>query len=447
MNGNMRLDRRGFIKASAFGLAGVGTALNAGPSRTAGTGAGRVAEEAPKIKSYRTLGRTGFKVSDIGVGTSQTFPTAVVAAALDAGVNYIDTGEGYGRGAAERSIAEAIKGRDRKSLFITTKIRVDGLAGKEQVVEKARQSLERLQTEYLDCLMPIGLTTSASLKNEPFHQAIGQLKTEGRVRFAGLANHGSRGPGQGETMDQVLLAAIEDGRFDVVLFVYNFLQKEAGEKILEAAAAKNVGTTIMKSNPLGRYFDLQSRAEQLKKDGQPLDERLARSLAEMEETAKKAESFLQQNGLTTPAAIKAAALKFVLGDPRVHTLNLAFNTFEDVRDRLALSATPLRPAEKALLAAYESECGRLYCRHACGICEAGCPRAVPVNTIMRYNHYFEARGGEKLAMEKYAGLTAKADLCRNCPGFCESSCPYGVPVRGLLSLAHAQLTLDERPFA
>jgi predicted aldo/keto reductase-like oxidoreductase len=248
-------------------------------------------------------------------------------------------------------------------------------------------------------------------------------------------------------MEQVILAAIDDGRFDLVLFVHNFLQKEAGERILEAAAAKNVATTIMKSNPLGRYFDMKQRAEQMRKDGQPLDERMTSSLAEMEETVKKAESFLQKNGLKTPAEIKAAALKFVLGDPRVHTLNLAFNTFDDVRDGLALSGTALRPAEKSLLSAYESECGRLYCRHACGICESSCPHAVPVNTIMRYSHYFVTQGSEKFAMEKYAGLrTAKADLCRDCPGLCESSCPYGVPVQGLLNLAHAQLTLDERPF-
>jgi uncharacterized protein len=443
MTGKRGIDRRGFIKASAFGLAGAGTALRAGASQAADVNAG----DKPKIKSYRTLGRTGFRVSDIGIGTSQTFPAAIVAAALDAGVNYIDTGEGYGRGAAERSIGDAIKGRDRKSIFITTKVRMDGIAGKDQIVEKVRQALERLQTGYVDCLMPGGLPTAASLKNEHFHQAMDQLRKEGLVRFAGAASHGSRGPGQGDTMDQVLLAAIDDGRFDLVLLVYNFLQKEAGEKILEAAAAKNVATTIMKSNPLGRYFDMKQRAEQMKKDGQPIDERMAGALVEMEETARKAESFLQQNGLKTQAEIKAAALKFVLGDPRVHTLNLAFNTYDDVRDSLALSGTALRPAEKGLLAAFASECGRLYCRHACGICESSCPHSVPVNTIMRYNHYFETQGGEKFAMEKYAGLrTAKADLCRNCAGLCESVCPYGVPVRGLLNLAHAQLTLDDRPF-
>jgi predicted aldo/keto reductase-like oxidoreductase len=101
-----------------------------------------------------------------------------------------------------------------------------------------------------------------------------------------------------------------------------------------------------------------------------------------------------------------------------------------------------KSAGEAILAAYKEHCGRLYCRHACGLCEPSCPSHVPVNTIMRYNHYFEAQGSEKFAMEKYARLNApKADRCRDCTGFCQTACPYGVPIQGLLNIAHARLTL------
>ena len=438
MSKRKSMDRRGFIKASAAGLAGVGTSLAAGPA----IASGQISPPAPsKIKSYRTLGRTDFKVSDIGIGTSQTFPTEVLKAALDAGVNYFDTGEGYGRGQAERSIGEAIKGRDRTSLFITTKFRFDGLADTAAVAAKLDQSLERLQTDYVDCLM-LGPSTAASVKNEIYHQAIAELKKKGKVRFSGAASHGSRMPGQGDPMDTILLAAIEDARFDVLLLVYNFIQKEPGEKVLEAASKKGLGLTIMKSNPLGRYYDTLNRIEQLKKDGQPIDERLQKSMEQMAETAKQAESFIQKHGLKTPAEIKAAALKFVLANPRVHTLNLAFNTFDDVQSFLALSGTGLSGGEKRLLASFERDCGPLYCRHACGLCEADCPAGVPVNTIMRYNHYFEAQGSEKYAMGEYAALEgSRADACRTCPGHCERACPYGVPVRTLLCLAHTHLTL------
>jgi len=433
------MGRRNFIKASAAGLAGVGTTLAAGPAAAAAGLA--VPPVSAKIKSYRTLGRTGFKASDIGIGTSQTFPTEVLKAAIDAGVNYFDTSEGYGRGQAETSIGEAIKGRDRKSLFITTKLRFDGLADTAAVAAKLDQSLGRLQTDYVDCLM-LGPSTAASVKNEVYHQAIAEFKKQGKVRFSGAASHGSRTPGQGEPMETILLAAVEDGRFDVILVVYNFLQKEPGDKVLEAASKRDLGLTIMKSNPLGRYYSTMDRIEQLKKDGQPIDERLQKSMEQMAETAKQAESFIQKNGLKTPAEVKAAALKFVLADARVHTLNLAFNTFDDVQSFLALSGQTLGGKDRVLLASYEAGCGSLYCRHACGICEADCPSGVPVNTIMRYNHYFEAQGSERYAMGEYAALeTAKADACRTCQGFCEKACPYGVPVRALLCMAHSQLTM------
>ena len=432
------MDRRDFIKASALGLAGVGTTLAAKPALAGQAAPG----ETSRIKSYRTLGRTGFKASDIGIGTSQTFPTPVISAALDAGVNYFDTSEGYGRGAAERSIGEAIKGRDRKSLFITTKVRTDGLAGTAEVAEKVQQCLERLQTDYVDCVMMPGPPTAESVKSEIYHKAIEELKKQGKVRFSGISSHGSRMPGQGEPMENVLLAAVDDGRFDVVLVVYNFLQKEPGEKVLEAAAKKNVAVTIMKSNPLGRYFDTKNRIEQMKKDGQPIDERMQKSMEQMEATAKQAEAFIQKNGLKTPAEIKAAALKFVLADPRVHTLTLAFNTFEDIQNSLALSGSGMNREEKGLLASFERDCGSLYCRHACGVCELRCPKGVPVNTIMRYQHYFAAQGREREAMNLYSRIPgARAEACRDCSGFCETACPYKVPVQGMLLLAHNLLTL------
>jgi predicted aldo/keto reductase-like oxidoreductase len=61
---------------------------------------------------------------------------------------------------------------------------------------------------------------------------------------------------------------------------------------------------------------------------------------------------------------------------------------------------------------------------------------------MRYNHYFNAQGREKYAMEQYAELgITKADLCQNCEGHCERACPYNVPIQSLLMLAHHNLTL------
>ena len=50
-----------------------------------------------------------------------------------------------------------------------------------------------------------------------------------------------------------------------------------------------------------------------------------------------------------------------------------------------------KPKDKCLLVEYNSQLGQYYCHHACGEGESSCPHHVPVNTIMRYNHYFEVQ--------------------------------------------------------
>ena len=112
------------------------------------------------------------------------------------------------------------------------------------------------------------------------------------------------------------------------------------------------------------------------------------------------------------------------------------------RGFLKVSGTKISKKEIKTLAAFKKGPGKLYCRHACGLCEASCPHGIPINTIMRYNHYYEAQGEEKYALEKYRSLnTTRANICETCPGMCEQNCPYGVPVQGLLAVAHHNLSI------
>ena len=199
----------------------------------------------PRIKAYRTLGRTGWKVSDISFGAGGLSNANVLQTAVDRGVNYIDTGEHYERGGSERTIGEALKGMDRKSVFVTTKLDLSFVKeiDKAGLEERFRKCLERLGLDYVDCLM-IHMCTLAQVKHEPYHELIRELKAEGRVRFEGLSNHGADLSLYGkldDPMDQVLLAAAEDGRFDVFLFVHNYLKAETGVKILAACKAKGIG--------------------------------------------------------------------------------------------------------------------------------------------------------------------------------------------------------------
>jgi predicted aldo/keto reductase-like oxidoreductase len=444
------LDRRSFIKNAAFGLIGggfVGRGVGS-PKQVAAD------SETPRIKEYRTLGRTGFKVSDLGMG--HVGDEALLRTFLDAGVNYIDTSEGYRYN--ERVLGKAMDALDRKSFFLTSKIIFRtgytnssqlGLT-KEAFLKKAYRILESLHTDYLDCLMISTCESTEMLKNEAFHAATEQLKKEGRLKFVGVANHGSQywGPPMKESMEKILLTAAEDGRFDVVLMAYNFLKDDKSERVLEVCAQKNIGTTLMKVNPIRTYNEMKEWLDK-NRDNKDLFRRAAKqgvSIEEEERRMKKkvedAQGFIQRHNLKSDKEIKDAAIRFVLSNPNVHTVCYTLQNYTEAREFLELSGSRLTSRDKELLASYSRECGNLYCRHACGLCEPACPHQVPINTIMRYDHYFVAQSREKHAMAEYNALrTLKADICQSCPGYCESACPYGVPVQALLASAHQTLSL------
>ena len=188
------MKRRSFLRNSAFGVMGAVGAVGAVGAGVISAGElappGEKKEAAenslfPKIKAYRTLGRTGFKASDIGIGDA--WNEGILSAALDAGVNYIDTAEAYHNGQSERAIGKALKNRNRKEFFITTKLGIRGTESKENLLSRARKCLERLQSDYIDCMMIWSTTRIEQVKYPPFHEAMKQLKQEGKLRFVGAA--------------------------------------------------------------------------------------------------------------------------------------------------------------------------------------------------------------------------------------------------------------------
>jgi predicted aldo/keto reductase-like oxidoreductase len=406
-------------------------------------------QDEARVRDYRRLGRTGFEVSDIGFGAGYLNNANVLQVAMDMGVNYIDTAEHYANGASEQAVGEALQGRDRSSVFLTTKLNMMlGGSTKEAIRQRFHRCLERLQTDYVDCLMLHMTPTVEQITHEGFHAAAQELKAEGKVRFLGLSNHGTEhsmaGPVQ-DRMEDIIGAAAEDGRFDVALFVYNFLQQEQGERIIEACKAKDMGVTLMKTNPVAFAAGIDEYLGRIEARGRDVPESIARMAAEYKAFVAAAEEFKARHHLQSDAEVRDAAIRFVLGNPDVHAVCPSINTFDELDTFVALSGQKLLSGDGSMLESYEASLGRFYCRHACGICEPSCPQQVPVNAIMRYNHYFVAHGRQKHAMEQYASLsrtrTAVADVCLECPGYCEAACPHGVPVRMLLTRAHEALSL------
>lgn len=436
--------RRGFLGAALAGLPAAGlfgrsgrVRPDAGPSVPLG------------IKEHRVLGRTGYRVSDIAFGAGSLTNANVLAAALDRGVNYIDTGEHYENGNSERAVGEALKGRDRKSVFITTKLNLIYFkrTSKPEMKERFLGCLDRLKTDYVDCLM-IHMCTLPQVKHEPYHELIRELKAEGKVRFSGLSNHGPENSLAGkmdEPTEVVVEAAAEDGRFDIVLAVYNFLRMEAGERIFKACGAKNMGVTLMKMDPavttVNHRGNLAGLRERYKAAGREWPEALVALEKDVEARAAAAEAFLKKYGLSGPEQTRDAAIKFCLSRPEVHCVCPTMNSFEALDAYAALSGTRFTCEEAGMLRDGRETFGDITCRIGCGECLSACPRAVPVNSILRYEYYYRAKGSEKSSMAAYAGLGFNnASVCADCSAPCEQACPFGVPIQGLLLLAHERLS-------
>jgi aryl-alcohol dehydrogenase-like predicted oxidoreductase len=184
--------------------------------------------------------------------------------------------------------------------------------------------------------------TVEELKHEGYHAAMKELRANGRIKYTGVSNHGSfwyMDPKQ--PMDTVLLAAAEDGRFDVFSMAYNFLRMDQAEKVIEVCKQKKIGITSMKTTPIVKYYVVKGRVEQMEKEGIKIPAFYQEGLARYKQKADLAEKFIKKHNLKNPEEIRTAAIKFVLSNPNVNTVLCSLQTYEEMERTLALSGKKL----------------------------------------------------------------------------------------------------------
>ena len=437
---NRKLNRRNFIRNTSLGFLGAGLF----GKKVLATPPPFQENEFDKIKGYRRLGRTGALVSDIGSGVP--YNESILRATLEAGVNFIETSEGYGNGRNEELIGRVIKNFDREKLYIATKASPTYRVYKsaDDIIRRAEASLERLQTKYIDLYMIHQAQNIIRVKDDYFHKACDQLKKEGKIRHVGLSCHGQpywQEPR--DSLEDIMMAAIEDGRFDVLFFPYNFMEPDMGERIIKACKEKDIGTMVMKSNPVTVYENY----DRIVKQGRELGRTEKKEYDKLKSKMENARQFFNRYNMSDIEKIKDGAIQFILTNKDVGTICCRFQNFSDVSKYARLSGTTLNNRIAKILDDYKGNLGFLSCRIGCNICESQCPHNIPVNTIMRYNYYFTNKQQEKYAMQKYKELKGgKPDVCINCEGFCEKACPYGVLTRQLLALAHHNMSFDSHKF-
>jgi aryl-alcohol dehydrogenase-like predicted oxidoreductase len=199
---------------------------------------------------YRTLGRTGSQISVIGVGTwqfggewgkdfSQADVDAILSAASDSGINFLDTAECYGDHLSERLIGAALDGR-RDRWFIATKFghhfhepfRREDRFGPAEVVRQLDDSLRALRTDHVDLLQ------CHSARDEQFRtgdlwETLLREKARGKVRHLGISISPNTNRYQ---TDRASFVGAE-----VIQVIYNRLQREAEETVFPSCRNQNLG--------------------------------------------------------------------------------------------------------------------------------------------------------------------------------------------------------------
>ena len=272
------------------------------------------------------FGRTGLTVTRIALGgfpfggvnrargwdpfTRQGRATAIrtVHAALDAGINYIDTAPSYGNGNSESIVGEALEGR-RNDCFLATKVGYRGLSA-EDVTRSVQASLERLRTDVIDVMQfHGGMYTGDDVDHilaDGLLDALESLREQGRVRCVGLS------------VEEPWTARplIASGRFEMLQVRYNLIHQSAAHHVLNEAQEADMGVAVMRPMTSGIF------------------QRLASYLAPEWQDARD---------------LYEVALKFVLSDSRVHLANVGMRWPWEVEKNVSLAETFEPPFDMARL--------------------------------------------------------------------------------------------------
>ena len=193
---------------------------------------------------YRTLGRTGLRVSAVSMGTWNAFDVhgekniehvgQLVTEALACGVNLFDTAPMYGE--AESVLGRVLRGR-RDGVVIATKVLASNRTSAQRLIEA---SFQKLQVEVIDLMQVHNMAawrTVAPLLEE--------YKAAGRIRFLGITDYRT-------SMFPEMMTAMQTGIFDTIQIPYNVGEREAERAILPLARQHNMGVLIM--TPLCPFF-------------------------------------------------------------------------------------------------------------------------------------------------------------------------------------------------
>ena len=321
------------------------------------------------------LGKSGLMVTRIGFGgipiqrLNEEEAVAVIKRCLGHDINFLDTANAYTT--SEARIGKAIAGQ-RQELIIATKTTHRDRDGIAKHLEK---SLTRLGTDYIDLYQFHAVSDFKTLDavldpNGPM-AVLEEAKKAGKIRHIGLTSH----------QIDVAVKAVESGRFETLMFPFNFVTDEAAEKLLPLCKKHDVGFIVMKPLAGGMIADARTAFRYL---------------------------FQFKDVVTIPGIERPEEIDEIVG-----ILN---------------GPLDLTEKDRADMRKLKEQLGTRFC-HRCDYCQP-CKEGIHISSVMTFPS-FMARLPEEQIFGFWAGLFDLAAKCNKC-GECETRCPYHLPIRDLM---------------
>lgn len=321
---------------------------------------------------YRTLGKTGLKISRMGFGgipiqkIDEEGTRKLLHEMMEKGVNYIDSARGYT--VSEQYIGYGLEGiRDKFVLATKSMSRT-----KETMAADIETSLGNFRTDYIDLYQvhnPSMEQLDQVMGEGGALEALMEAKAAGKIGHIGLTAHST----------EVFERALELDWVETIMFPYNIVEQQ-GAELIHKCAEKNIGFIVMKPLAGGAIEDA------------------------------------------------SLALRYVCSNPDVTVVIPGMAEIHELEQNLAACSNtePLTQEELKEMDKVREQLGTDFCRR-CNYC-APCTVGINIPSVFLFAGYLQRYDLADWAKDRYSTLKVKASACIGC-GKCEPRCPYHLPIR------------------